>query len=231
MELRLYIPSTNYHNLTLKYEVQSSSVTSGQKVQNFDYSVDSGLTWRTTGLNITFDSITQAQFQGTNWGLITINFGSDSSVNNNPKLVFRIKFAGNTSLTSGNNRFDNITLDGSFVPPPTLTLVHYWNFNNLATAYHNPSIPPLAADYSILDTNKAKMVYVLTAKNSAYAGYIDNVAGDTMNARRGAPAGQGLRVRNPSDSMELRFYIPTKNYSNIALKYEADPHGEQPDST
>jgi hypothetical protein len=222
MELRLYIPSTNYKNLTLKYEVESSSVGSGQKAQNFDYSIDSGLTWRTTGLNMTVDSITQAQFQGSSWGLITINFGTDSTVNNNPKLVFRIKFGGNTALTSGNNRIDNITLDGIYTPPPTLSLVHYWNFNNFASVYHNPNIPALAADYSVLDTSKAKMVYVLTAKNTAYAGYIDTVAGDTMNSRRSAPAGRSLRVRNPSDSMELRFYIPTTNYSNISLKYEVE---------
>src|SRR2546423_12602487 len=88
------------------------------------------------------------------------------------------------------------------------TLIHYWNFNTLNKAYNNPGIPPLPADFTINDPAKVNAVYWLTAKNQNYTGFIDNNAGDTTNARNGAVAGQSLRFRNPSDSAELRLYIP-----------------------
>ncbi len=222
-ELRMYIPSTGYKNIVLKWEVESSSVGSGQKTQLFDYSIDSGLTWKTSGLSITSVDITQAVFQGSSWGLITVSIAGDTLANNNPNLVFRVKFAGNTTLLSGNNRFDNITVDGTFIPPVSnvpLTLIDYWNFNNLTTAYHDPNIPPLYASYSAIDTSSARDVYMLAPGTSpAYAGFIDNNPGDLTNARNGALAGQSLRFRNPSDSAELRLYIPTINYKNIVIKY------------
>ena len=112
MELRFHIPTTGFQNIKLKFAAQSSSAVSAQLAQLYDYSVDNGATWKTSGLNMTLDSMTQVQFQGANWGLVSINFGTDLSVNNNDKLIFRIKFAGNTALTTGNNRFDNITVDG-----------------------------------------------------------------------------------------------------------------------
>ena len=101
------------------------------------------------------------------------------------------------------------------------TLVHYWNFNTLVAAFNNPSIPPLNADWSKLDASKAQILYVREPGVSpTYIGYIDNVAGgDSLNLRMGATAGQALRVRNPTDSMELRFLLPTTGYKNIVLKY------------
>ncbi len=101
------------------------------------------------------------------------------------------------------------------------SLIHYWHFNNITAASHNPGIPALKANVSLLDTNKATIVYKLSTTNTAYAGYIDNVTGTDSNARMSTAAGNGLRVRNPSDSMELRFYIPTTGYKNISLKYAA----------
>lgn len=114
MELRVYAPTTGYYgNITIKYETQSSSTTSGQLAQLFDYSVDSGATWKTSGLNMTIDSVNQPQFQGTSWGLVSLNFNNDTTVRNNAKFVFRVRFGGNTSMTSGNNRFDNMTVEST----------------------------------------------------------------------------------------------------------------------
>ncbi len=140
MELRFYIPTTNYKNIALKYAVQSSSVTSGQLAQLFDYSVDSGTTWKTSGLNMTIDSISQSQFQGTSWGLISLNFLNDTLANNNRKLVFRVKFAGNASMTSGNNRFENVTVQGDSVTATTTgpTAVITINNNGTTRLYPNP---------------------------------------------------------------------------------------------
>ena len=114
--LQLYIPTKGYRNIALSYVLESSSTTSGMLTQNFDYSTDSGASWKTSGLSISTLDVSQAKFQGTNWGLVSLNFSADTAgTNNNNRLVFRIKFAGNTSLTTGNNRFDNIVVEGDSI--------------------------------------------------------------------------------------------------------------------
>lgn len=144
IELQFCIPTTGYKNIRLKYVLESSSATSGMLTELFDYSVDGGATWknRTGGLTIngsncdTLD-VTQDQYQGANWGLVDVTFGNDAAVNNNPKLIFRIKFAGNTSLAKGNNRFDDFTVDGT---PMGVSLVAApITRPNACTLYPNPT--------------------------------------------------------------------------------------------
>lgn len=125
MEVMMRIPSTGYKNLSLQYGMESSSTKSGQLVQVFDYSVDGGTTWKTSsltvqGANVDTLDVTNPIFQGTSWGLVTVTFGNDTTVNNNPNLVLRIKFRGNNTGTGGNNRFEHVTLEGiaTSAPPP-----------------------------------------------------------------------------------------------------------------
>ena len=232
MELRFYIPTTHYKNILIKYESQSSSVTSGPLHQVFDYSTDSGTTWKTTGLSVASDSA------GLAFGpVFPVSFTTDTTVNNNPKLVFRIKFVGNSSGTSGNNRFDNVTVEGDTIKPASTgggstdtahVLVHYWNFNNFTTVYHNPNIPAMKADYSALDTNITAIVYkLLPGTSSSYGGYIDNypvgAADADVNDRTvggvPTPDGNSYRFRNPTDSAYLLLYMPSINYKNLVVKY------------
>jgi trimeric autotransporter adhesin len=131
MYLLFYIPTTHYRNIKLRYASQTSSTAHGPSRQVFDYSVDSGATWRTSGLSEPMDSA------GTAFKLITVSFTSDSAVNNNPKLVFRITYNGNTTGTSGNNRFDNVTVDGDsiyIVNTITTTPAAYGPYCNTSTA-------------------------------------------------------------------------------------------------
>lgn len=109
MELLFYIPSTGYNNLKFKFISYPSSTGSGQSVQVYDYSVDSGATWVTTGLSNLSDTFTAKI-----WRLDTFSFNNDA-VNNNAKLVFRVRFTVQNTGSSGNNRFDNVTLDGDSV--------------------------------------------------------------------------------------------------------------------
>ena len=118
MEVMMRIPSTGYKNLNLQYAMESSSTKSGQLVEFFDYSVDGGNTWKTSsltvqGANVDTLDVTNLIFQGTSWGLVTVTFGTDTTVNNNPNLVLRIKFRGNNTGTSGNNRFEHVTVGRS----------------------------------------------------------------------------------------------------------------------
>ncbi len=131
-------------------------------------------------------------------------------------------------------------------------LIHYWNFNSftwndtlpnatVAPTVSDPTIHGLAADYSRIDTSKAKILYAKQAgvssawpEASYLVGftYIDPyIAGaadaDNVNLQMGDTVSLSttLRTRNPSDSMEVLFYIPTTNYQNILLQYACERSG------
>jgi hypothetical protein len=123
MEVLMFLPSTGYKDLSVEYGLESSSTTSGQLVEFFDYSTDGGNTWKNSSLTVqglpvdTLD-VTNPIFQGTSWGLVTVTFGDDTTVNNNPNLVLRIRFRGNNTGTSGNNRFEHVTFEGTSTTAP-----------------------------------------------------------------------------------------------------------------
>jgi len=96
-------------------------------------------------------------------------------------------------------------------------LIHYWHFNNTPTGVH---LGALSADYSTL--GNAYVAFIPLAGVVSDTGYTDNVSpGDTVNARLGAAAGFGIRTRNPSDSMQFLWVIPTTHYKNIVLTWES----------
>ena len=162
MELRFYIPTTNYKNIVIKYGTEASSRTSGQLLQNFDYSIDSGASWITTGLSMTSDSANLT------YNLIGLNLASDHSVDNNNKLVFRIKFSGNTMLYAGNNRFDNVTIEGDSINAPYAIVNNLTTPENLYQLYPNPVSNDLAVT-SESDGYKTIIIYDITGK-SVFAG-------------------------------------------------------------
>lgn len=229
-----YIPTTNYQNIVVKYASQTSSTTSGPTYELFDYSTDSGTTWKTTGLSTLQDSAWLV------YHLTTIKI-TDPLANNNPKLVLRIRDSVHNTGTSGNIRFDNITVEGDTIVSGKL--IHFWNFNNFSGVYKT-SCPsntgcalgngtaspcsgfyPIAADYSAIDTSKAKVLFAEAAGTSlCNPTYFDFVAlgspdYDTVNAWFGVSPGNGVRMRNPNDSTMFLWYMPTTGYKNIALRY------------
>jgi len=105
MELLIYMPSTSFTNLLLQYGCERSG--SGMLTHDYDYSVDSGVTFITTGLTATTNSV------NTTFSLFSVNLSACTGLNNNPKAVFRIRFTGNNNTLNGNDRFDNITVDGT----------------------------------------------------------------------------------------------------------------------
>ena len=115
MQFLWYIPTKKYQNIVIKYETQISSLASGQLQQLFSYSLDSAQTFTTAGLP--FSSVSA----GVAWGLVTLDLSSIPATNNNGKLVLKILFSGQTTGTSGNNRFDNITIEGDTIIKPAFT--------------------------------------------------------------------------------------------------------------
>jgi len=79
----------------------------------FFYSTDNGTTWlnSTNGGSISKDTIQTSA----NWNFKTLSI-TDLVANNNPNLQFKILFTGGqNTTTSGNNRIDNITVEGTSI--------------------------------------------------------------------------------------------------------------------
>lgn len=115
MQFLWYIPTNKYENIVINYETQSSSTASGQHRQVFSYSLDSARTFITAGLPIAFDSA------GLAWGKVKLDLSSIPAVNNTGKLVLKILFTAPNTGTSGNNRFDNISVEGDTIIHPVFT--------------------------------------------------------------------------------------------------------------
>ena len=114
MQFIMYIPTTGFANIKLKYATTRTGT--GPVEQFYSYSLDSGQTWTNSGLN-TQGLVTAVPTYANFDTVPTVDFSAIPGANNNPKLAFRITF-GDTSYyyknqgTSGNERFDNITICG-----------------------------------------------------------------------------------------------------------------------
>lgn len=98
-------PTTNYKNIVLTYAVAKSS--SGSATDSVYYSTD-GVNFINSG--ITPSSYTVATDPA--YIVISYDFSSISAVSNNPNFQFKIVIVGANTATSGNNRFDNLTVEG-----------------------------------------------------------------------------------------------------------------------
>lgn len=104
--LDIKFPTTGFKNIVMKFATAKSG--SGATIQNYSYSLD-GINFINTNLAVTtFNPNADPVFD-----IVTLDFSTKPGINNNPNFVVRINFAGTTaSGTSGNNRFDNITVNG-----------------------------------------------------------------------------------------------------------------------
>ena len=236
MELLFAMPTTNYKNITLRFATEKSSNGAGASAPAnlyFDYSVNNGTTWITSGIEGCI-SFPKDSFNNGNFNLVTISFAGDPAVNNNNGFIFRIKSGAPNAVVggkaSGNIRFDNVSLQGDSIGKAQ-KLIHYWHFNTLNTGTSAAGsvslLKPIKADYSTISTTQATILDTPAYKvSSHYMTYWDNVGGDTINSRLSAKgvtaSNNALRVRNPNDSMELLFRLPTTGYKNITLKYELE---------
>jgi hypothetical protein len=101
-ELLITAPSTGYEKLVVSYAVQRSG--SGAAQEEFYYSINGGTTWVILGA--AFDISEE-------WAIKTFDLSTVTAVNNNANLRFRIRFVGaNSDGSSGNNRLDNIVIEG-----------------------------------------------------------------------------------------------------------------------
>ena len=170
----LTLPTTGYKNIVLKYAEQRTNKGSQQNIVT--YSVD-GTTWINTAIaaNATYfvdstDTISNA------YQLQVFDFSSDTNVNNNANFKVRIVFAMGDTNSSGNDRFDNITLSGDTVAHSGTTGVALVaGAKNIYTLAPNPATNNLeinaviAGDKSVMITNEiGQTVYTGTANTQRF---------------------------------------------------------------
>lgn len=95
-----------YKNIVLKYATEKSSAT-GAGTQTFSYTID--------GTNYITTSLPMASYNpdiDPNYSIVTLDLSTITGINNNPNFKFKINFSDNATGSSGNNRFDNVTIEG-----------------------------------------------------------------------------------------------------------------------
>jgi len=204
--LVMSLPTSGYGSIVVQFATATTS--SGASTQNYSYTID-GTNFITEGLTTTTFNPTTDPISS----LVSLDFSSISGVNNNPNFKIKVTFSGSTaSGTSGNNRFDNVSVKGIYLalPAPLLQL-HYWNFNNLPAG----TLTSVNADSSLISTSTATITYSGTG-----AGYMDQYASTTtLNAQNADISGLGLRFRNPCDTRNVIVTAPTTGYKNVIMKF------------
>ena len=110
--LVLDLPTKGYNKIVLQFATARSN--NGANIQNYTYTID-GTNYTNTGLIKTAHN-PKADLTPPlpDVDLVTLDFSSIPAVNNNPNFKVKIEFAGDAATgTTGNNRFDNITLEGN----------------------------------------------------------------------------------------------------------------------
>ncbi|TVR42418.1 MAG: hypothetical protein EA392_00335 [Cryomorphaceae bacterium] len=104
--LEVTAPTDGYENIILRYATRRTG--SGAQAQQIFYAAD--------GSNFINAALQETQYQVTEeWELRQIDFSNVGGANNNPMFKVRIVFADGNENDSGNNRFDNLTFDGSAI--------------------------------------------------------------------------------------------------------------------
>ena len=166
----LSMPTTGFQALVFKYETRRSG--QGAGVQELSYTTD-GATFQPLGTVTVLDDVPVLQ---------TFDLTPIPAVNDNPDFAIRITFSQGSGGTAGNNRFDNVTLEGVPIPagnqPPSVKpLAGFLRAVegeaavtvNLKTLFSDPNADPLIYSASISADREA---YVLA-----------NVAADTLELR------------------------------------------------
>lgn len=103
--ITLSVGTVGFSNIIVSFATQATAT--GFNNNQFQYSLD----------GVTFVDFGAPYAPPSAFALFTFDLSSIVGLNNNPNAVFRIVFNGATSA-SGNNRIDNIVLEGTPTPVP-----------------------------------------------------------------------------------------------------------------
>ena len=103
------IPTTHYKNILVTYAAERSG--SGPLTHVYSYSLD-GINFITTGLSGMGTTLPDSNTVATTWGQLQLDFSSIAGANNNPNFVLRVQTSQQNATQNGNDRYDNITVEG-----------------------------------------------------------------------------------------------------------------------
>lgn len=197
--LEFALPTTGYKDASVKFATRRSS-TGAAAEQYWYYSLD--------GINfIFFDTIFPNAGDPT---LETLDFDGITGSDNNPNFKLRVEF-GNGGPTTGNNRFDNFTLDGTpFITP---ALVHYWNFND-----NTNQTNLITSNIDLVGGNGIQHIQGPNSLIDVAGGTGQNFNINNFNARNGDVSGTHLRFNSPIGGA-LEFSLPTTGYKDPIIKF------------
>lgn len=144
--LTFNLSTAGVEDVVFEYAVYRSG--SGMLKNIIDYSIDGGQTFTQNGLANTEFDIEET------YKLVAVDFSDIAAVNNNPNFVIRIQFEGNTELTNGNNRYDNITLKGTNV---NVSTENFSMEEASVLVYPNPAVSSVVVKSSIEMNNLVVM--------------------------------------------------------------------------
>ncbi len=198
----LNLPTSGYKNVIFSYAVKRTS--NGAQLNSLSYSVD-GINFSSNNLQPNLNNV------DTIWNVYSYDFSGITAVNDNSNFKIKIDFAIGSGNSSGNDRFDNITVDADSIPGSGLNniyLLNYWNFNNSDTSKAISLIPAASLDFDF-------------ATVTGTTGYFDfTTSTATQNVRNGDLPGDCLRVRNPVNAFIIN--TPTTGYKKIKISYAVD---------
>jgi hypothetical protein len=105
--LIINLPTTGFQDILFQYA--SKRTINGAQLQDIYYSVSENFDWiKKSNLSVSLDTFSLYRF----------DFSANTSVNNNSNFKIKIVFRGDQSnLEEGNNKFDNISLEGNVYQP------------------------------------------------------------------------------------------------------------------
>lgn len=204
-ELYISMSTVGFENLHLSYATERSG--SGMLEQELWYTTD-GVEYQPVGNLITVN---------TSYELVEIDLSNLEGINNNPLFAIKMRFLGQNTADNGNNRLDNLVLEGDAVVEQSI--IHYWHFNTVSG-----DVATVDADVYI-GTEPSTITYQKIDEAGDAIGVMDNVAGTDLNARMGFVAGEGIRPRNPSFNAELVITLNSTGFNNLHLSYATERSG------
>lgn len=110
-EALFILPTTGYQDLVFMFATTRTE--NGSQAQEFQVSANGGESWTTVGEPYYIPSLPEEEGYLHN----TFDLSAYEELNDNPNTQFRILFVGEGNENdSGNNRLDNVSLDGSALP-------------------------------------------------------------------------------------------------------------------
>ena len=197
----LSLPTTGFKNIVLKYAEQRTK--QGSKSNIVTYSVNGGTTWINTAsassatYNVdSTDSLTAIPYQ-----LETFDFSSDALVNNNTNFKVQINFANGNTNTSGNNRFDNITVFGTPIGAGVNAVSAE---STVYTIYPNPVMNSI--EVKAVTTGIKTVIITNAAGQRVYTGTHDGT-GFSINTSEFASGTYFISIREDGSSANTMKFI------------------------